>query len=1418
MRLLQYNSAGQLGLTKDLVGDDIPEYAILSHTWGADTDEVTFRDLIDGTGQSKAGYGKIRFCAQQAVDDGLQYSWVDTCCIDKSSSTELQEAMNSMFRWYQNAVKCYVYLSDVWARKRKESDRFSECTWESAFRGSRWFTRGWTFQELLASDSVEFFSREGKQLGNKRALERQIHETTGIPITALRGTPLSQFGVDDRFLWAENRYTTREEDKAYSLFGIFDIQIPLLYGEGRDKALKRLREEIDKPLQGLDILPFATDAPFNSINLQDELTCLPNTRVDLLQEIYNWADRQDEWCIFWLNGLAGTGKSTIARTVARRYFEERLGASFFFSRGGGDVSHAGKFFTSIAVQLANNIPSLRQYIYNAISKHKDIANQSLRDQWYQLILRPLSRLDSGSFLSSYVLVIDALDECDKEEHIRIILELLAEVRMLKTVRLRVFLTSRPEIPIRHGFYQIPDTEHQDFVLHNISSSIVNHDISIFLRYSLDFIAGERFLGAGWPGEQIVKRLVCSASGLFIWAATACRFIREGKRFAAKRLDMILESSSTTINAPEEHLNGIYLTVLRHSISPDYTPEEAKELGFTVKTLLGSIVTLFSPLSTQSLSKLLNISPKEVDQTLNDFHAILDIPKDVSQPLRLHHPSFRDFLLNKKRCSDSNFLVNEKQAHRMLANCCIRLMSMFLKQDICEQGAPGALVADIQNSQIEQCLPLEVRYACLYWIQHFQKSDAQLYDNNYVYQFLQKHFLHWFEALSWIRKSSEGILAILSLESQVQADKLPNLYTFLHDAKRFALYNRSIIEKAPLQLYCSALVFAPENSIIRRQFGKNISPLVEMKSQVQANWGAALQSFEGHLLAVKSVAFSPNGKQIVSGSDDETVRLWDVVTGTALQMLKGHEDVVTSVTFSPDSKQIVSGSYDQTVRLWDVATGVTLQSFEGHLHAVTSVAFSPNGKQIVSGSNDETVRLWDVLTGATLQTLEGHAEEVTSVAFSPDGKQIVSGSYDQTVRLWDVATGAVLQSFEGHLYAVTSVAFSPDGKQIVSGSKDKTVQVWDVVTGAALQTLEGHSDGVTSVTFSPDGKQIVSGSYDQTVRLWDIVTGAALQTFKGHSYWVWSVAFSPDSKRITSGSHDKIVQVWDVVTSAALQTLEGHSDEIMSVVFSLDGKQIISGSNDKTVRLWDVVTGATLQTLEGHEDKVWSVGFSPDGKQIVSGSQDRTVRVWDVVTGAAVQTLKGFLSWVTFVAFSPDGKQIISGSHAVQLWDLVTGEALQTLDGHWDVVMSVTFSADGKRIVSGSKDKTVRLWDVVTGAALQTLEGHSDGVTSVTFSPDGKQIVSESYDQTVRVWDVVTGAALQILENHLYWVWSATFSPNGKAKQGLFVSNHWVVSGKENILWLPPEYRETCKAVWNKVIVLGHSSGRVSILELKDQSM
>jgi hypothetical protein len=463
--------------------------------------------------------------------------------------------------------------------------------------------------------------------------------------------------------------------------------------------------------------------------------------------------------------MAGTGKSTIARTIARKYFEEeRLGASFFFSRGGGDVSHAGKFFTSIAVQLADNIPSLRHYICDTVIKRKEIASQSFRDQWSQLILGPLLKLGNSSSLSSYILVVDALDECDKEEHIQMILQLLAEARTLKMVQLRIFLTSRPETPIRHGIHRIPQAERQDFILQDIPQAIIDHDISLFLEHNLGMIRQEWTLGADWPSEVDLKQLVLHASGLFIWASTACRFIHKGKRQLARtRLNVILKGSSRTVTAPENHLNEIYLAVLNHSIS-EYSDEEKEEVCKMLKHTLGSLVVLLSPLSAFSLSRLLQLSREDVDSTFHDLHAILDIPDNPTRQLRLHHPSFRDFLLNKDRCGD--YGIDEKEAHQLVATSCIQLMSQTLKKDICDMHAPGTQASQVDYSCLQEYLPPEVQYACLYWVQHLQRSGSQVYGGEEAHRFLQAHLLHWLEALGWMGKISEGIQVILSLEAHV----------------------------------------------------------------------------------------------------------------------------------------------------------------------------------------------------------------------------------------------------------------------------------------------------------------------------------------------------------------------------------------------------------------------------------------------------------------------------------------------------------------------------------------------------------------------------------------------------------------------------------------------------------------------------
>ena len=462
-------------------------------------------------------------------------------------------------------------------------------------------------------------------------------------------------------------------------------------------------------------------------------------------------------------------------------------------------------------------------------------------------------------------------------------------------------------------------------------------------------------------------------------------------------------------------------------------------------------------------------------------------------------------------------------------------------------------------------------------------------------------------------------------------------------------------------------------------------------------------------SIREIKYSPDGTRIAVASSIG-IWLYDTATHQEVALLTGHWSTVYSVAFSPDGNTIASGSADNTIRLWDVDTGSHRRILSGHRSDVYSVAFSPDGNSIASGSGDRTIRLWDVDTGTHLRTLSGHRSDVYSVAFSPDGNSIASGSGDRTIRLWDVDTGAHLRTLSGHRSDVYSVAFSPDGNSIASGSGDNTIRLWDVDTGTHLRTLSGHGGTVRSVAFSPDGNTIASGSADNTIRLWDVDTGSHRRILSGHGGMVRSVAFSPDGNTIASGSGDETVRLWDVDTGAHLRTLSGHRSDVYSVAFSPDGNTIASGSGDNTIRLWDVNTGAHLRTFLEDRSDVYSVAFSPDGNTIASsrntihsasGSVQNTIRLRDVDTGAHLRTLSGHTSWVGSVAFSPDGNTIASGSadNSIGLWDVDTGLPIVALVGHKSDVYSVAFSPDGNTIASGSADSTTLLWELTSSATI-----------------------------------------------------------------------------------------------------------------------
>jgi WD40 repeat protein len=550
----------------------------------------------------------------------------------------------------------------------------------------------------------------------------------------------------------------------------------------------------------------------------------------------------------------------------------------------------------------------------------------------------------------------------------------------------------------------------------------------------------------------------------------------------------------------------------------------------------------------------------------------------------------------------------------------------------------------------------------------------------------------------------------------------------------------------------------------------------------------LQFSHAHAGSVDSVAFSPDGKTLASGSFDNTIVLWDVSQPAAPKPigdpLKAQATSVLSVAFSPDGKTLASSSLDNTIVLWDVSQPAAPRPIgdplKAHTDDVSSVAFSPDGKTLASGSLDANVILWDVSQPAAPKRigdpLEGHTNSVYSVAFSPNGKTLASGSNDNTIILWDVSQPAaprpIGDPLKAHANRVRSVAFSPDGKTLASGSWDKNIILWNVGDAHAptplSDPLSGHNSDVKSVTFSPDGRTFAS-SDDNTIILWDVSNPRAAkpigEPLTTHANRVWSMAFSPDGKTLASGGANDTIILWDVSDVRAPNplgsTVKSHADTVLSVAFSPDERTLASAVCVKIeqgicaqgqIILWDLrdihspkPLGEPLKT---HIAPVWSVVFSPDGKTLASGSDDDTIILWDVSDPGAPEPLGDPLQAhypdVNSVAFSPDGKTLASGGadNTILLWDVGDARAPKALGeplrGHAGTVWSVTFSPDGHTLASGGWDGTIILYDVSGMRAPkpigEPLKAHTSPVR-VAYSPDGRTLASGSDDSTVVLWDV-----------------------------------------------------------------------------------
>ncbi|RDW65991.1 hypothetical protein BP6252_09626 [Coleophoma cylindrospora] len=726
MRLLTYDSAGQLSLASEFV-DDIPEYAILSHTWGADTEEVTYQDLVDGTGKNKSGYKKIYFCGEQARRDGLQHFWVDTCCIDKKNSVELSEAINSMFSWYQKSSKCYVYLSDVSTNDNHQS----------AFQDSRWFTRGWTLQELIAPRSVEFYSADGRLIGDKTSLEQQLHAISGIAVSALQGTTLSMFSFEERMSWANARETKREEDKAYSLLGIFDVHIPLIYGEGAKSAFERLRETIYKrgKKRQLDDVSTVSQATPTSIKRQKTLqnesfvvrrynTSLtdpypasrPNstsynidatTKQSLIDQLYftkiderltsltaaqgntcrwfltkpefiAWHDLSqlpDHGGFLWIKGNPGTGKSTLMKFL----FEDaklnakgdpsKITLSFFFlARGTIEEKSTTGLYRSLLHQLFAKVADLQDSLEWMTADGARVIDRSgwNEEALKQTFTHAIRKLGSRSL----TIFVDALDECDKDHATGMVcfFEELCDCARETQVRLQICFSSRhyPTITIEKGIEVTLEAE-------------IGHieDLQKYIKSKLR-------LGQSTQAESLRSEILEKSSGIFLWAVLVIDILNSEYPGSSRSIKKI----RARLKEIPPGLTKLFKMILARD------GENLEQLELCLKWILFAAY----PLKPEELYFAIQLGLEkecsgfwdQEDIDLNQIKAFVrssskglaEVTRTKASHVQFIHESVRDFLLGKYEGQWSRVTTNfVGNSHDILKNSCFSQLNASISQEV-----------------------------------------------------------------------------------------------------------------------------------------------------------------------------------------------------------------------------------------------------------------------------------------------------------------------------------------------------------------------------------------------------------------------------------------------------------------------------------------------------------------------------------------------------------------------------------------------------------------------------------------------------------------------------------------------------------------------------------------------------------------
>ncbi|KAF4957239.1 hypothetical protein FGADI_3304 [Fusarium gaditjirri] len=1017
----------------------------------------------------------------------------------------------------------------------------------------------------------------------------------------------------------------------------------------------------------IDQLPYVSDAVWDSHAEEHNATCLENTRRDILRDINDWVEDTTDQAktVFWLNGMAGTGKSTISRTIARSLSEAgRLGASFFFKRGETNRGSISKFVTTIARQLATNQSAIEPYIHEAVLQEPTITSKAIRNQFERLIVEPLTRCSNNSHKDTPIsIIVDALDECESDADIHLIINLFSGTRGLRHPRPRIFVTSRPDLPVRLGFKDVEGT-YQDLILHEIPSQVIENDIAIFLQHETELIKAcwdtsvpeRRRLPINWPDSDCIRLLTKRATPLFIFAATVCRFIADRRHGdPEEQLQRFLENLDEDTSS---RMDLTYKPVLSQLLGSNCSKRKKELIISEFRRVVGTIINLASPLSPSALSRLLNIDQKIIDTRLDLLHSVLSVPDSSEAPIRMFHLSFRDYLINSD-IGENQFGIDEKQSAKDLVKDCFRVMGS-LEPDVCHLGIPGKPRSMLKSEFVDACIPPEVQYACIYWIYHLLIAGVHDRDAEAILEFLQKHLLHWVEAMTLLGRvyqvtglmrdlrsmlnakvgckfATTSILQTANAAHQSKIDKM--LIDFLDDAIRFVDTDIEILNSCPLQIYSSALTFAPTNSIIRKTFAVELPGYVEFADTT-----------------LGAVAFSQDSTFLWACSLDGKVKAWNVETKNDL------------IRFSSDGKLLTAPAAEvSAVVIWNLQSAENLWKLDRNDGSLPeNLVFSPDSKLLAIEYNDRSILVWDVRSGACTANIASYNNfRNATIAFSPDleylllavpasnvvgstiegwslrtemrGQLCISGPFDHQIQLWDWAT--FLNEPSEKALLISSIALSHDASLAVASFGHKELRVWDTTTGEKIWDIcaRDHSS-VHSFEVSVNSQHIAVSYWHQddsdSTEIWKQASGTCnlqqtLEVAPGRC-----LQLSPSGNNIlrwfSAGIEILNCDTGELVHQLKLD-LRGIGEVSMAIS---DDSYVLALGFKLTVQIWDPRSIARMHTwdTEFHRD----LTLSSTGTLLASRTyrQCGYMRLWNWETGETVAEIevlhgdwqfRGFLS-------------------------------------------------------------------------------------------------------------------------------------------------------------------------------------------------